>query len=106
MRILHVTTFQSWESAKQSGLYSADALESSGFIHACLPEQLSGVLRQWFANQQDLLILEIETDLLEPRLVMENLEGSQEEFPNIYGPLNLNAVLNCRRLTLEDLEAK
>jgi uncharacterized protein (DUF952 family) len=96
MEILHITDQETWLSARKAGSYEADTLHSDGFIHCCLPDQLDGVLKKWFSGVDDLLVLEIETDLLEARLVYENLEGGSEKFPHIYGPIPITAVVNTR----------
>ena len=98
MIILHITDKKTWAEAQQAGVYHGDSLEKEGFIHCCQLAQVDQVLEKWFPDAADLIILEIETDALQADLVHENLEGGQELFPHIYGPINLNAVIHTREV--------
>ncbi|MDK2982020.1 MAG: hypothetical protein PWQ55_2367 [Chloroflexota bacterium] len=99
MIILHITNKKTWAEAREAGIYRGDTLDKDGFIHCCQPAQVDQVLKQWFPDATDLLVLEVETDALQAELVYENLEGGQELFPHIYGALNLEAVVNVREVT-------
>ena len=92
--IYHITTQQAWQQAADDGSYTADSLQSEGFIHCSDYYQLEGTANLLFAGAADLLVLEIDADKLKSPLVYENLEGGQMLFPHIYGPLNLDAVIS------------
>jgi uncharacterized protein (DUF952 family) len=94
MIILHITDPKTWRSALEAGEYTGDSLKKEGFIHCCMPEQKDQVLKNWFAGVANLLLVEIDTDRLSSKLVFENLEAGDEKFPHIYGPINLDAVIN------------
>lgn len=103
--IHHVATPETWERAVAEGTFTEStlgrSLEEEGFIHCCDPAQLDFVLTTFYAEvQHDLLLLTIDPELLESRLVREvgNPETS-ETFPHIYGPLNPSAVVGTRVLT-------
>ncbi len=96
MTIIHITNRQTWEESQDIGIYQADTLESEGFIHCCQPEQVVGVLEKWFHGEKDLVLLEIDPEKTGSRFVYENLEGGEELFPHIYGPINLDAVLSVK----------
>lgn len=96
MTILHITDKNKWAQARQAGIYQGNTLAQDGFIHCCMESQLAVVLERWFPGGHDLVILEIDPECLDARLVYENLEGGSEQFPHIYGPLNLDAVVGTR----------
>ena len=98
MRILHITDKEAWVKAQANGIYRADTLESAGFIHCCRPEQLKGVLDKWFPGVQGLISLEVDTDKVRAKIVDENLEGGEEQFPHIYGPINLDAITDVKEI--------
>jgi uncharacterized protein (DUF952 family) len=98
MNILHITDDDSWLKAKEKGIYEADTLVTNGFIHCCLPDQVPGVLAQWFRDTGNLILLEIDPAKLKSAIEYENLEGGQELFPHIYGPVNLDAVVAVRKV--------
>jgi len=92
MIIIHIVDAGTWEKNKGKPQYFGDTLKSQGFIHCCLPEQVDEVLKNWFPGREDLIFLEIETDKLTAPLEFENLEGGEERFPHVYGPINNEAI--------------
>ena len=94
MHIFHITERSTWQEAKQNTFYEGDMLSTDGFIHCCSFEQIEDVLLNWFKGKHDIVILEIDPEVLLSPVKYENLEGGQEMFPHIYGPINLDAVIN------------
>lgn len=90
--IYHVTTAGEWEAAKQKGFYEHPSLSAEGFIHCSQENQVAGVLERYFAGQSNLVKLVIDTDLLTARFVFDWSPSTQDTFPHIYGPVNLEAV--------------
>ncbi len=92
MAIYHISSLAEWQQAQEAGVYRADSLASQGFIHCSTREQIPGVGARFYTGRQGLLLLRIDPARLAAPLVYENLEGGQELFPHIYGPLELEAV--------------
>jgi uncharacterized protein (DUF952 family) len=93
MIIYHVTTAEEWKTALFEGMYEAASLKSEGFIHCSTESQVAGVLERYFQGKSNLLKLVIDTDKLENELKFELAPSVNEEFPHIYGPINLDAVI-------------
>lgn len=91
--LLHVTTPEAWAIAARSGEYRGDTLATEGFIHCANPGQLAGVLDRYFRGRAGLIVLKIDPDRVRPPIRWEAPPGSSETFPHIYGPLNLDAVV-------------
>jgi len=85
--IYHVLVPPFAERGEQTGLYVAESLETEGFIHCCLPTQLSGVLERYFSAVDDYSVIRIDVKSLPEELqpVYENTVGGTELFPHIYG---------------------
>ena len=98
--ILHVTPGALWEEAQAQGEYRGDTLATEGFIHCCLPGQLVGVISRYFLGQTGLVVLRTKPERLTSPLRWESPPGSTEMFPHLYGPLNLDAVVEV--VPLED----
>lgn len=96
MMIYHITTRSDWEKAVEQGLYRAASLESEGFIHCSTRDQVARSAANYFKGQTDLRLLTIDPTRLTPQLIMENTTGGTEPFPHVYGPLNLDAVLEAK----------
>lgn len=90
--IYHITTKKEWQEAKKKGSYEAASLATEGFIHCCELKQLRGVVKRYYAGQKGLVALLIDTEILKSPLKYELSPSVNEEFPHIYGPINVDAV--------------
>ena len=96
--ILHITTNAEWKASVEKGFYEATSLKDEGFIHCCLNQQIEGVLDRYFQGMQNLVKLEIETDLLTSPFYYEWSPSVGDTFPHIYGKINVDAVKNVERI--------
>ena len=91
--ILHITPRSAWAAAQTTGYYRGDTLETEGFIHCSTIDQVLGPANTRFHGQQDLLLLRIDSNKVHSNIIYEDCYESGDEFPHIYGPLNLDAVI-------------
>ena len=91
---VHITTRSAWRAAQTEGRYQTDSLESEGFIHCSHPEQVIGVANAFYQQAPELVLLWIDPRRVIPDIRWEAADG--DEFPHIYGPLNLDAVTDVR----------
>ena len=91
--IYHVTSVEEWNQAKKSGSYSAPSLATEGFIHCSQSHQVEDVLKRYFNNKTGLVKLIIDTEKLSSPFVYEWSPSNTDEFPHIYGPLNIDSVI-------------
>ena len=91
--LMHITSKNDWSKALQEGSYRADSLLTQGFIHCSTPAQVADTANRFYAGQQDLVLLGIDSQRVGAEVRWENLERGQMLFPHIYGPLNLEAVV-------------
>ena len=96
--IYHVVSNTSWQNAVQQGFYEAASLAQEGFIHTSKADQVAGVLNRYYKGETDLLLLHIDESLLTSTLQYELAPSVNEEFPHIYGPLNVDAVVKIEKL--------
>ena len=92
--ILHITKRDKWEKALHDGRYEADSLRKQSFIHCSKPNQLISVANHKFCGQKNLVLLCIDADKVASEIRYESCEGDKEQFPHIYGPLNVKAVIH------------
>ena len=97
--IYHVTTRESWQSAIQQGFYEASSLHSEGFIHTSKAEQVKGVLERYYSKEENLLLLHIDDNKVTSEIKWELAPSVNEEFPHIYGKLNIDAVIKISEIT-------
>ncbi|MGA2488847.1 MAG: DUF952 domain-containing protein [Anaerolineales bacterium] len=92
--ILHVTSQTTWSAAQKGGQYVTDSLAGEGFIHCSKADQIMRVANLSFTRQRGLVLLVIDPALLIPELRWEpGVDLATELFPHIYGPINLDAVV-------------
>ena len=96
--IYHVVTKTKWQQSLAKGFYEADSLATEGFIHASTASQVKGVLERFYNGQADLLLLHIDESKLIADLKYELAPKINEEFPHIFGRLNLDAVAKVAEL--------
>ncbi|MEV8379121.1 DUF952 domain-containing protein [Kribbella sp. NPDC056861] len=100
--ILHLAFADQWEAARQAGSYrwstrgkSLD--DGAAFIHCSRPEQVALVANSFYLDvTEPLVLLVIDTELLVSALCDEDLDAVGITFPHLYGPLNLDAVVDVR----------
>jgi uncharacterized protein (DUF952 family) len=93
VNIFHVTHAADWTRAKERGFYECASLSAEGFIHCSEKHQVDGVLQRYFANEKGLVKLVISPGRLTSELRHEWSPVTSEYFPHIYGPINLDAVI-------------
>lgn len=101
--ICHIATREDWEAAKPGGLYRVPSLDREGFIHFSGRDQVLRVAEAIYRDQSDLLLLVVDPSRLTAALKYEAPShppgapapeaARDEQFPHLYGPLNLGAVL-------------
>ena len=79
--------------SKEKGFYEAPSLDIEGFIHCSTEHQIPGVLERYYKGKTNLVKLIIDTTKLKYKLVYELAPSVNQEFPHIYGPINLDAVI-------------
>jgi uncharacterized protein (DUF952 family) len=96
--ILHITTDAGWATAQEAGALTTPSLAEEGFIHCSTFAQLEATANRIFKGSGDLLLLEVDTTALTAPLKWERATDVGDEFPHIYGPLDLDAVVGTRAL--------
>jgi GrpB-like predicted nucleotidyltransferase (UPF0157 family)/uncharacterized protein (DUF952 family) len=93
--VFHITTAAAWEEARRAGVYEHASLATEGFIHFSDLEQVVRVADRAFRGTPDLVLLCVAAERLEAPLRYEHVEEAGERFPHLYGPLNLDAVVEA-----------
>ncbi len=104
--IYHLTPAADWEAGLSTGQYRRSTrgltLDEVGYIHCSFEDQVDRVARYAFAGATGLVLLSIDPLLVDAEIRYEKVDGSNELFPHIYGPVNVNAVVAVRRHELDD----
>jgi uncharacterized protein (DUF952 family) len=96
--LFHITERETWLSAARTGEYRMStrgiALESQGFIHCSLRNQLPAVADFVYGDVPDdeLVVLVIDSDQVGAPIRFEAAEPGGPEYPHVYGALPVGAV--------------
>jgi uncharacterized protein (DUF952 family) len=96
--IYHLTTKPQWEEATARGHYESPSLADEGFIHCSEERQIPGVMDRYFKGKSNLVKLVIETERLTSPLYYDWSPSIEDTFPHIYGPINLDAVIDVQEV--------
>lgn len=102
--LYHIATAPDWDQAQRDGEYTTStrgrSLSEEGFIHASTEAQVLPVANTLYLDeQQDLVLLVLDTGRIGAEIRYEPVPGWTDPFPHIYGPLDITAV--ARALPLE-----
>jgi uncharacterized protein (DUF952 family) len=109
LNIVHITSHKDWIDAMSAGQYIAPSLKSEGFIHCSTITQALSVAEQYYKGESGLVLLVIDPARLASDIKWEPPSGGApppgvragESFPHIYGPINLNAVVQTLDLATD-----
>jgi uncharacterized protein (DUF952 family) len=70
-------------------------LAEEGFIHCSYAEQVAATVARYYGDVAEVVVLRIDPHRLTAPIVVEDLAGTGEEFPHVYGPIALDAVIDA-----------
>jgi len=99
--ILHLLSRDSWVAAQAHGQLIAQSVATEGFAHCSTEHQIVDVANKYYSGANNMVLLNIDPARLTSKLIFEppaHLDGSpalphEPMFPHIYGPINLDAVI-------------
>ena len=87
-----------WATAERDGVFRGSPDDRrDGFIHFSTASQVPGTVERYFAAEEGLLLIAIDSQALGSALKWEPSRGGAL-FPHLYGDLSLGAVLWSRPL--------
>lgn len=102
MILYHIAEKACWLSQAHKGIYKPEQFGIDGFIHCSTETQILEVANRFYKGKENLILLKIDANLITAPIIFENLEGSKEQFPHIYGQLNTNCVVGLIELMTDD----
>jgi uncharacterized protein (DUF952 family) len=101
-RLYHLALAAEWEEGRRLGVYERSTLGRSlddvGFVHCSFADQVQAIADVVYRGRDDVVLLEIDPELLDAEVRVENLEGGERQFPHVYGPVPVAAVVGERAL--------
>lgn len=92
--LYHLMTRVGWEVVRDAAAIEPESLRIEGFVHCSWGHQVSGTVVKHFADEPGVLALRIDPRRLgDLELIEEDSYGSGQEFPHLYGPLPVDAIV-------------
>jgi uncharacterized protein (DUF952 family) len=91
--LYHITHPETLKTGQGEGGFGEASLESEGFIHCSFENQMIQTANRFYRGQNNLLILKIDPKKLKSEVRLEPAENG-EQFPHIYGRINLDAIVS------------
>ena len=105
--LLHLADPADWAEAQRAGSYDRSTrgatLAEVGYVHCSYAHQVESVAAHVYGDWEGpLLLLRIDPEQVGIEVVEENLEGGDELFPHLYGPVEVSAVLSAEPMRRVD----
>lgn len=98
--IVHITERSLWDAARERGTYEVSTrgrtLQEEGFVHFSTREQLPRIAAFLYGDYDGpdgLVVLVVDPARLGVPVRYESMEPGGEEFPHVYGPVPVEAVV-------------
>ena len=91
-KIYHIVERSYWEENSNQKEYFSSNFEVENFIHSSIAEQLNATANRYYKAHQEIVVLIIDLSKLVSTIKFELSLSLQQDFPHIYGPINLDAV--------------
>ena len=90
-----------WQKVKDVGPYLGSKKDiEDGFIHFSSEEQVEGTLKRYYSNQNDLILLKVDTLKLDNLIWEQASDGNM--FPHLYSSLDLSNVVEELEIILDE----
>ena len=98
--LFHLSLVDDWAAAQLVGEITDSTrgvtLAEEGYIHCSFADQVAGVAGRFYDDLDTVVLLRIDPDLITSLIVVEDLVGSGVEFPHVYGPIPVAAVVDAQ----------
>lgn len=92
--IYHFITATDFKARVSGGELRTASLESEGFIHCSTRDQYLERVNYLAPYSEEMQLLEIDESALASEVRYENTTVGGEEYPHVYGPIPLKAIIN------------
>lgn len=99
--IFHLVTEENWKQYKQDSMYSPQSIEEEGFIHCSTGKLIEETANRLFEGRDDVLLLIINSSLIDEEVKYELDEDLGKKFPHIYGPISIRCIIDKIKLAPE-----
>ncbi|WP_061964307.1 DUF952 domain-containing protein [Demequina aurantiaca] len=77
-------------------------LQQEGYIHLSRASQVRHVADKFYKGRDDVILLTIDSELLDSRVEFEKSPDHELPFPHLFGPIMQRAVIHTDRVQLDE----
>lgn len=81
-----------WNNEKNLDLIGVELIKKDNFLHCSTTAQFPLIINRFNGSYNNHIVLLINTDKLKPEIKWEYSQKYQQDFPHIYGLINIDAV--------------
>jgi uncharacterized protein (DUF952 family) len=98
--LFHLSLLDDWAACQRAGEITDStrdmSLAQEGYIHCSFADQVIATASRFYDDLDAVVLLRIDPALVTSPIVVEDLVGSGVEFPHVYGPIPVAAVIDAR----------
>jgi len=98
--LFHLSLVDDWAAAQRTGEITDStrdvSLAEEGYIHCSFANQVAATAARFYGDLDTVVLLRIDPALVTSPIVVEDLVGSGVDFPHVYGPIPLAAVIDAQ----------
>ena len=99
--VYKICTKSEWQEIESKGQLTGSKKDlEDGFIHFSGDDQIAGTLKKFYQNQNDLILLKVDTLKLNHLVWEQASDGTM--FPHLYSSLDLSNVVEEFEISLKD----
>jgi len=101
-RFFHILARDEWARLAEAGGSAqivAASVAAEGFAHCSYRDEVEASADRHFAPDAELVALELDPDLIEAEIRVERAPARGRDFPHVYGPIPVAAVVAVWPLT-------
>ena len=99
--IYKICTKSEWSEAKRKKLFVGSKKDlADGYIHFSGEEQVKGTLKNFYTNQNNLILLKVDTLKLDHLIWEQASDGNM--FPHLYSSLDISNVVDKFEIILKE----
>ena len=91
--LFHIVERGTWALAESAGEYRPESLQAEGFVHFSFAGQVAATANRYYLDAVNLCVVEFDPDKLGAPVVVEDSNGTGEEFPHLYAPVPASAAV-------------
>lgn len=102
MIMIHCMLKKEYDVIKNNEYYGEQWIKQDGFLHFSTWNSFYDIANSFISENEEWVILCVDTDYVEATIMWEDMDGLGVYYPHLYGPLNMNSIVDVVAFHYED----